>query len=201
MTVRVNKPAFNVREKLKELDYAHVPYHKMPAGSVIRTEYRQFDTRLSINHGSTFQFYEFTDLNIDITPVSASSKFLMQANIVSGEGQNPNGGPAFRYEYSGNVKYGNGDYSYTTSPGNSKAFVIVDDLITSSFTSSSNNWQFLSKTYHGSALVEPNTTDPITFKLGFDGKDTFDVNRNAYTGGSNNWGAGFTTLTVMEIAG
>ena len=30
---------------------------------------------------------------------------------------------------------------------------------------------------------------------------TFDVNRNAYTAQSNNYGAGFTTLTVMEIAG
>ena len=36
MTVRANKPASNVREKLKELDYAHVPYHKMPPGSVIQ---------------------------------------------------------------------------------------------------------------------------------------------------------------------
>ena len=201
MTVRAHKPEFNFREKLKELDYAHVPYHKMPAGSVIKTEYRQFDTRLSINHGGTLQFYEFTDLTIDMTPTSANSKFLMQANVVSGEGQNPNGGPAFRYEYGGNVRYGNGDYSYTTNPGGVKSFINVDDLITSAFTTSSNNWQFLSKSYHGSALVEPNTTDPIAFKLGYHGLTTFDVNRNAYTGSSNNWGGGFTTLTVMEIAG
>ena len=201
MTVRANKPAFNVREKLKELDYARVPYHKMPPGSVIRTEYRQFDTRLTINHGGSLQYTDFSDLNINISPVSASSKFLMQANVVSGEGQNPNGGPAFRYEYGGNVFYGNGDYSYTTAPGNIKAFINVDDLITSAFTTSASNWQFISKSYHGSALVEPNTTDPITFKLGFHGLTTIDVNRNAYTAGSNNYGAGFTTLTVMEIAG
>ena len=36
MTVYANKPAFNVREKLKEIDYGKVPYHKMPAGSVIQ---------------------------------------------------------------------------------------------------------------------------------------------------------------------
>jgi hypothetical protein len=35
MTVRANKPAFNIREKLKELDYSHVPYDKMPLGSCI----------------------------------------------------------------------------------------------------------------------------------------------------------------------
>jgi len=197
MTVRAHKPEFNFREKLKELDYAHVPYHKMPAGSVIRTEYRQFDTRISINHSSTMQFYEFTDLTINITPVSASSKFLMQANVVSSEDKNPNGGPAFKYEYGGNSYFGNGDYSYTTNPA-SKGFVAVDDLIISSQVTGA---LYLTKTYHGSALVEPNTTNPIAFKLGFHGAATFDVNRNAYTGGSNNYGAGFTTLTVMEIAG
>ena len=36
MTVRIQKPAFNIREKLSELDYSHVPYEKMPAGSVIQ---------------------------------------------------------------------------------------------------------------------------------------------------------------------
>ena len=36
MTVRANKPAFNIREKIKELDYSEVPYEKMPPGSVIQ---------------------------------------------------------------------------------------------------------------------------------------------------------------------
>lgn len=36
MTVRANKPEFNIREKLKSLDYSHIPYEKMPAGSVIQ---------------------------------------------------------------------------------------------------------------------------------------------------------------------
>lgn len=36
MTVRIQKPAFNIREKLSELDFGHVPYEKMPAGSVIQ---------------------------------------------------------------------------------------------------------------------------------------------------------------------
>ena len=36
MTVRIEKPAFNLMEKLSELDYGHVPYEKMPAGSVVQ---------------------------------------------------------------------------------------------------------------------------------------------------------------------
>tara|TARA_R100000231_G_scaffold45548_1_gene39259 strand:- start:235 stop:789 length:555 start_codon:yes stop_codon:yes gene_type:complete len=35
MTVRISKPAFNLREKLTELDYSQIPYEKMPIGSII----------------------------------------------------------------------------------------------------------------------------------------------------------------------
>ena len=37
MTVRANKPAFNVRKKIKELDYSHVPYEKIAPGAVVQT--------------------------------------------------------------------------------------------------------------------------------------------------------------------
>ena len=36
MAVKVSKPAFNLREKLTELDYSQVPYEKMPSGSVVQ---------------------------------------------------------------------------------------------------------------------------------------------------------------------
>ena len=32
MAIRVEKPAFNVREKLTELDSASIPYERMPKG-------------------------------------------------------------------------------------------------------------------------------------------------------------------------
>lgn len=37
MTLRITNPEFNFRSKLKELDFASVPYEKMPEGSVIQT--------------------------------------------------------------------------------------------------------------------------------------------------------------------
>jgi hypothetical protein len=197
MTVRVNKSPINIREKLNELDYDRVPYDKMPAGSVIRTEHKEFDTRLSINHSGTLQFYDFSDLNITMSPFSAASKFLMQANVVSGENRNPNGGPAFRYYINGEHYYGNSPQTYSWY-GSSRAFVAVDDIISSSQLAGA---PYLSKTYHGTSLVEPNTTDPVTFKLGFHGSDSIDINRNYHAGGTNNYGSGWTTLTVMEIAG
>ena len=39
MTVRITKQEFNLRDKLNYLDFDRVPYDKMPAGSIIQTNY------------------------------------------------------------------------------------------------------------------------------------------------------------------
>ena len=38
MPARVTKPAFNLRDKLTQLDYAQVPYDKMPPGSIVQSK-------------------------------------------------------------------------------------------------------------------------------------------------------------------
>ena len=38
MTVRIEKPAFNLRSKLNDLDFGVVPLEKMPAGSIIQIQ-------------------------------------------------------------------------------------------------------------------------------------------------------------------
>jgi len=53
MTVYASKPEINVREKLKELDYSHVPYEKMPAGSVIQVANATGDNGIIYNTGSS----------------------------------------------------------------------------------------------------------------------------------------------------
>ena len=45
MTVRVSKPAFNLRDKLTQLDYGQVPYQKMPSGSVVGIDYAHNSTQ------------------------------------------------------------------------------------------------------------------------------------------------------------
>ena len=45
MAIREEKPAFNLREKLNELDYGHVPYPKMPSGSVVDISYAYNNTQ------------------------------------------------------------------------------------------------------------------------------------------------------------
>ena len=48
MTVRANKPEFNIREKLKELE--SVSYEKMPAGSIIQVKQSSFNTHANFNN-------------------------------------------------------------------------------------------------------------------------------------------------------
>mgnify|MGYP003624702408 CR=1 FL=1 len=73
MTVKVSKPAINVREKLAELDFAKVPFQKMPAGSVV--QYQSSTTGQSFATTAT----SFVDSGVDIvfTPKLANSKVLI----------------------------------------------------------------------------------------------------------------------------
>ena len=73
MPARVTKPAFNLRDKLTQLDYGHVPYEKMPAGSVIQSTYRKTSTQ-SI---STSTNWAGTDVYATIYPRYANSKMLI----------------------------------------------------------------------------------------------------------------------------
>jgi hypothetical protein len=201
MTVYTTKNEIDIRDKLNELDFGKVPSQKMPTGSIVGVSQKRFDTRISINHNNVLQFYSFNDLNTVVYPKSKESKFLCFADVVSSEGKNPNGGPAFAYFVGNGVRtfgpHAASEHSYNWQIGTS-AFVEVDDLITTAFTTSGNNWQYLTKTYHGSVLFEPKTTDKVTIQLGYHGMTTFDVNRNSYTA-VDAYGSGWTTLTVMEI--
>jgi|14BtaG_2_1085337.scaffolds.fasta_scaffold33511_2 hypothetical protein len=200
MTVYASKPEINVREKLKELEFNTIPYDKLPSGTVVDVQQTRFDTRLNIDHGGGLSYYAFTDLDIVMYPKSINSKFHLTGHVVSGERKNPNGGPSFAYYIeSGGRQFGPHDASNHTATWqlNDNSFVSIDDLINDAFTTSATNSRFLSKTYHGSVIFEPQTTKQVTFQLGFHGKTTFDVNRNDYTGGI--YGSGWTTLTVMEV--
>ena len=74
MTVRANKPAFSIREKLKELDYAHVPYDKMPAGSVI--QYKTVDSSTNVSTSSN-SYANLLNVALDFSPKLSNSKLLI----------------------------------------------------------------------------------------------------------------------------
>ena len=76
MTVRVSKPAFNLREKLTELD-SQVPYEKMPAGSVIQVK-QNYVTSQTV-YGATTSATEV--FGVDISPRLRDSNFLVTVHV------------------------------------------------------------------------------------------------------------------------
>lgn len=79
MTVRANKPAFNVREKLKELEYGHVPYHKIAPGAVVQTVFHLAPPSGGSENETTSTSYQ--DANItkfNFTPIFKNSKILLE---------------------------------------------------------------------------------------------------------------------------
>jgi len=79
MTVIIQKPEFNLREKLSELEFARLPYEKMPIGSVLQVQYAQTRTQQSTTSST---FTDATNMFVDISPRFASSKMLITVHTV-----------------------------------------------------------------------------------------------------------------------
>ena len=65
MTVRAHKPEFNFREKLKELDYSHIPYEKMPSGSII--QHATVDSNSNVNTNSS-SYANLSNVTLNFSP-------------------------------------------------------------------------------------------------------------------------------------
>lgn len=83
MTVKIEKSEIDIRDKLTSLDYNTVPYHKMPAGSVIQTVSETYNTRIST--GSTS--FVSTGFYVEISPKFKNSKIFVS---ISTSGNNNN---------------------------------------------------------------------------------------------------------------
>ena len=84
MTVYANKPEINIREKLKELDYGHVPYQKMPSGSVIQVASTTGDSGIIYNTGTTPSFLgttQNTPYTGSIFPKFSNSKVVVHISF------------------------------------------------------------------------------------------------------------------------
>ena len=83
MTVKIEKSEIDIRDRLTSLDYNTVPYHKMPAGSVIQTVSETYNTRIST--GSTS--FVSTGFYVEISPKFKNSKIFVS---ISTSGNNNN---------------------------------------------------------------------------------------------------------------
>ena len=81
MVIRANKPAFNFREKLKSLDYSHLPYEKMPAGTIIQYSYRAVQNTSFTTASTTMT--DITNFYVDIAPKSANSLLVVSTNFTA----------------------------------------------------------------------------------------------------------------------
>ena len=84
MPARVTKPAFNLRDKLTQLDYGHVPYEKMPAGSIIQYNY---DSGVGQHFTTTNGSWTNLNWSVSICPRFANSLILVELSAI---GQQPN---------------------------------------------------------------------------------------------------------------
>ena len=83
MTIRIEKPAFNLRSKLNDLDFGQVPLQKMPSGSVLQVVFGSTTTEAMRAHSTnsgTETFVFDTNLSATISPKFTTSKILVQIN-------------------------------------------------------------------------------------------------------------------------
>ena len=86
MAIKVTKPSVNLREKLNELDYAKVPFQKMPAGSVVQVQtYSLVSTTTSIGTTSETALPQF---NATFTKKYSNSKLVCHLQWFSYYGAN-----------------------------------------------------------------------------------------------------------------
>jgi hypothetical protein len=153
MTVRANKPAFSIREKLKELDYSHVPYDKMPDGVAIQTVIEQYRISGATNeHETSSSSYQPTYFKVTISPKFANSIIEVKA----APNHKENGATAY-HNIAVYRSIDGGDYSYI-GDGNSNGNVRIA-------WGSSMSGGLIYGVIPILVYDTPNTTSPVTYKL------------------------------------
>ena len=153
MTVRAHKPEFNFREKLKELDYSHVPYEKIPDGVAIQTVIEQYRSSGAANeHETSSSTYQPSYFKVTINPKFVDSIIEIKA----APNHKENGATSYHtvavyrsidggdYSYIGeSLTHGQMTIAWGSSLGSGLIYGVVPVL----------------------AYDTPNTTSPVTYKL------------------------------------
>ena len=201
MAIRVEKPAFNVREKLTELDSASIPYERMPKGSVIQVQHKYFTSYTSV--GATTTPTKFFDVNI--YPKRKRSKFLVNAIIYYSHGgigsSDADGYDYYFYLYNNEQpihQNTNLTRDWNNSYSNDNAWYKTDVPIASSTATHSFNYFAIHENVQ--MLDDPQdyeVGEPINYSLRFMCQNTLILNRALQSNGQN---GGTSSITVMEVA-
>ena len=107
MVVRVEKPEFNLRSKLNEVDFSKLPYEKFPIGSVVQTVVNYPENSVVVKAhqpGSSNVFAETPDgqYRTTIHPMFANSLLLLDLTFLFG-GNNSSNISGFKFMQSPNT--------------------------------------------------------------------------------------------------
>ena len=178
MTVRISKPAFNLRDKLTELDFARVPYEKMPPQSIIQRK-RYFNTGTK----STSSSNDTDIITGQIRPIFSSSQILIELAVT------PYGGNSDTLSARGRIRRG---YGVGTASSGTQIMYNRRMFFRSGSALKAMCGQMV-------AMDEPHTTDILEY--------VFQTSVESTSGGSgiefysDGYGAGApeNVMTIMEI--
>ena len=97
MAVNIQKPEFNLRDKLNSLDYNKIPYNKMPHGTLIQT---QLVTRIADASSTSTSWGDIDEMRF--TCKFEDSTLLISANYY--KGQTGNGNRVWWHSYGGQTR-------------------------------------------------------------------------------------------------
>ena len=189
MTIRIEKPAFNLRSKLNDLDFGQVPYHKMPAGSIIQVKQKVIRGTYSesVPPSSSGPYGNIVESET-ISPRFATSKILIMLNL--NVGASNNGNLSVTLHRNGDII--SGAIGEASSP---KTSVTATD-----FTSSTARQTQIISNF----LDSPASTDVQTYAFKFstaeNGSMTCYLNRDDNFGGSTHTQKPISTITLMEVS-
>ena len=198
MAIRVEKPAFNVREKLTELDSASIPYERMPKGSIIQVQHKYFPGYSSV--GATTTPTKFFDLNI--YPKRKRSKFLVNAIVYYSHGgmgsSNADGYDIFFFLYNNEQPiHQNTNLTRSFGTQNNNAWYKTDVPMSSTITHSFNYFALHENVQMLDDPQDYEVGEPINYSLRVMCQNTFILNRSLQSNGQN---GGTSSITVMEVA-
>ena len=198
MAIRVEKPAFNVREKLTELDSAYIPYERMPKGSVIQVQHKYFTSYTSV--GQTTTPTKFFDVNI--YPKRKRSKFLVNAIIYYSHGgmsaSNADGYDYFFFLYNNEQPiHQNTNLTRSFGTTNNNAWYKTDVPMSSTITHAFNYFAIHENVQMLDDPQDYEVGEPINYSLRYMCQNTLILNRSLHSNGQN---GGTSSITVMEVA-
>ena len=198
MAIRVEKPAFNVREKLTELDSASIPYERMPKGSVIQVQHKYFPDYTVVGQRTTPT--KFFDVNI--YPKRKRSKFLVNALVYYSHGgmgsSNADGYDIFFFLFRDNQAiHINSNLTRSFGYTNNNAWYKTDVPMSSTITHSFNYFALHETVQMLDDPQDYEVGEPINYSLRFMCQNTLILNRALQSNGQN---GGTSSMTVMEVA-